>query len=81
MSFTNFSTGNGHSFGGEYLEIDQNKFLKYSDKFDDPNLPGEMVTSVWSLRNLGIVAPGAANSGRSTWSCICILLGDKQATR
>lgn len=47
MSFTNFSTGNGHSFGGEYLEIDPNSFLKYTDKFDDPNLPGEMTTSVW----------------------------------
>ncbi|MES2371565.1 MAG: SRPBCC family protein [Bacteroidota bacterium] len=47
MSFTNFSTGNSHSFGGKYLEIDPNKFLKYSDKFDDPNLPGEMITSVW----------------------------------
>lgn len=47
MSFTNFSTGNGHSFGGVYLEIEPNKFLKYSDKFDDPNLPGEMTTSVW----------------------------------
>lgn len=47
MSFTNFSTGNGHSFGGEYLEIEPNSFLKYTDKFDDPNLPGEMTTSVW----------------------------------
>jgi len=47
MSFTNFSTGNSHSFGGKYLEIDPNKFLKYTDKFDDPNLPGEMTTSVW----------------------------------
>jgi uncharacterized protein YndB with AHSA1/START domain len=47
MSFTNFSTDNGHSFGGEYLEIDPNNFLKYTDKFDDPNLPGEMTTSVW----------------------------------
>jgi uncharacterized protein YndB with AHSA1/START domain len=47
MSFTNFSTGNGHSFGGKYLEIDPNNFLKYTDKFDDPNLPGEMITSVW----------------------------------
>lgn len=47
MSFTNFTTGNSHSFGGKYLEIDPNKFLKYSDKFDDPNLPGEMITSVW----------------------------------
>ena len=49
MSFTNFSTGNGHSFGGKYLEIKPNEYLKYTDKFDDPNLPGEMVTAV-SLR-------------------------------
>lgn len=47
MSFTNFTTGNGHSFGGNYLEIKPNEFLKYTDKFDDPNLPGEMTTSVW----------------------------------
>ena len=47
MSFHNFSTGNSHSFGGEYLEIKPNEFLKYTDKFDDPNLPGEMITSVW----------------------------------
>jgi uncharacterized protein YndB with AHSA1/START domain len=46
MSFTNFSTGNAHSFGGKYLEIKPNEFLKYSDKFDDPNLPGEMTTTV-----------------------------------
>src|SRR5207342_1853640 len=47
MSFINFSTGNGHSFGGKYVEIKPNEFLKYTDKFDDPNLPGEMTTSVW----------------------------------
>ena len=47
MSFINFSTGNGHSFGGKYIEIKPNEFLKYTDKFDDPNLPGEMITSVW----------------------------------
>jgi uncharacterized protein YndB with AHSA1/START domain len=47
MSFHNFSTGNSHSFGGKYLEIKFNEFLKYTDKFDDPNLPGEMITSVW----------------------------------
>ena len=47
MSFINFSTGNGHSFGGNYLEIKPNEFIKHTDKFDDPNLPGEMVTSVW----------------------------------
>lgn len=46
MSFHNFSTGNGHSFGGNYLEIKPNEFLKYTDTFDNPNLPGEMITSV-----------------------------------
>ena len=46
MSFHNFSTGNGHSFGGRYLEIKPNEFIKYTDKFDDPNLPGEITTSV-----------------------------------
>lgn len=47
MSFHNFSTGNGHSFGGTYLEVKPNEFIKYTDKFDDPNLPGEMITTVW----------------------------------
>lgn len=47
MSFINFTTGNGHSFGGKYLDIKPNEFLKYTDTFDDPNLPGEMTTSVW----------------------------------
>jgi len=47
MKFINFSTGNGHSFGGKYVEIKPNEFIKYTDKFDDPNLPGEMTTTVW----------------------------------
>jgi uncharacterized protein YndB with AHSA1/START domain len=47
MSFHNFGTGNGHSFGGKYVELKPNEFLKYTDKFDDPNLPGEMTKSVW----------------------------------
>ena len=51
MTFINFSTGNGHSFGGEYLEITPDEFIRYSDRFDDPNLPGEMVTTV-SLRKV-----------------------------
>lgn len=46
MSFTNFSTGNGPSFGGEFLEIKPNELIKYTDRFDDPNLPGEMITTV-----------------------------------
>ena len=47
MSFINFTTGNGHSFGGKYIDIKPNEFIKYTDTFDDPNLPGEMTTSVW----------------------------------
>jgi len=46
MSFTNFTTGNSHSFGGEYLEIITNELLKYTDQFDDPNLPGQMITTI-----------------------------------
>jgi uncharacterized protein YndB with AHSA1/START domain len=46
MSFTNFGTGNSHAFGGEYLELVPNERLKYSDRFEDPNLPGEMTTTV-----------------------------------
>lgn len=46
MSFTNFSTGNGHSFGGKYLELVPHKTLRYTDKFDDPNLPGEIMTTI-----------------------------------
>lgn len=46
MSFTSFNTGKGHSFGGTYLELKPNELLRYTDKFDDPNLPGEMITTV-----------------------------------
>jgi uncharacterized protein YndB with AHSA1/START domain len=46
MSFTNFSTGNSHSFGGKFLELVPNERLRYSDRFDDPNLQGEMITTI-----------------------------------
>lgn len=46
MSFTNFSTGHGHSFGGEYVDLVPNERIRYTDKFDDPNLPGEMHVTV-----------------------------------
>src|SRR4029078_5265408 len=46
MSFTNFTTGNSHSFGGQYLELTPHERIRYTDKFDDPNLPGEMPVSV-----------------------------------
>lgn len=47
MSFQNFTTGNSHSFGGKYEEIKPNEFLKYSDVFDDPNMPGTMTNTIW----------------------------------
>ena len=46
MSFRNFSSGNGHSFGGEYLELVPNQRIRYTDRFDDPNLPGTLQVSV-----------------------------------
>ena len=46
MSFTNFTTGKSHSFGGKYIELVENKSIRYSDQFDDPNMPGEMITTV-----------------------------------
>lgn len=46
MSFTNFSTGHSHSFGGTYLELTPNERIRYTDRFDDPNLPGEMQTTL-----------------------------------
>ncbi len=49
MSFTNFTTGHSHAFGGEYLELAPNERISYTDKFDDPNLPGVMKSTV-SLR-------------------------------
>jgi len=51
MSFTNFSTGQNHSFGGKYLELVPHERIRHTDKFDDPNLPGEMQTTV-SLRQI-----------------------------
>src|SRR3954466_1722751 len=46
MSFTNFGTGNGHSFGGKYLELTPHERIRYTDKFDDPNLAGEITVTV-----------------------------------
>ena len=46
MSFTNFTTGKSESFGGKYLELTPNERLRYSNQFDDPNLPGEMQTTI-----------------------------------
>jgi uncharacterized protein YndB with AHSA1/START domain len=46
MSFTNFTTGHSHSFGGEFRELAPHERIRYTDRFDDPNLPGEMQTTV-----------------------------------
>jgi uncharacterized protein YndB with AHSA1/START domain len=46
MSFKNFNTGSGHSFGGEYLELVPHERIRYTDRFDDPNLPGEIQVTV-----------------------------------
>lgn len=46
MSFTNFTTGKSHSFGGEFLELQPNERIRYTDKFDDPNMPGEIQTTI-----------------------------------
>jgi uncharacterized protein YndB with AHSA1/START domain len=53
MSFTNFSTGQGHSFGGEYLELTPHERIRYTDKFEDPNLAGEMQVTV-TLRKVSV---------------------------
>jgi uncharacterized protein YndB with AHSA1/START domain len=53
MSFTNFTTGGSHSFGGTYLELVPHERIRYTDRFDDPNLPGEMQTTV-TLKQVSI---------------------------
>ena len=53
MSFTNFSSGASHSFGGKYLELVPNERIRYTDEFDDPNLPGEMRTTI-SLKRVAV---------------------------
>ncbi|MEO8218056.1 MAG: SRPBCC family protein [Acidobacteriota bacterium] len=53
MSFTNFSTGSSHSFGGKYLELVPGELIRYTDVFDDPNLPGTMETTV-ALRKVSV---------------------------
>lgn len=52
MSFTNFSTGSSHSFSGKFVEMKANEFLKYVEEFDDPNLPGQMTTTVWIKKTI-----------------------------
>ncbi|HVN35482.1 MAG TPA: SRPBCC family protein [Casimicrobiaceae bacterium] len=63
MSFTNFGSGSGHSFGGQYLELVPHERLRYTSRFDDPSLPGEMKTEVTLKKvscgtELGVVQEG-----------------------
>jgi uncharacterized protein YndB with AHSA1/START domain len=53
MSFTNFGSGSSHSFGGEYLELVPNERIRHTDRFDDPNLPGEMITTI-TLKSVSV---------------------------
>ena len=53
MSFTNFTTGQSHSFGGEYIELVPHERIQYTDRFDDPNMPGEMKVTI-TLRSVSI---------------------------
>jgi uncharacterized protein YndB with AHSA1/START domain len=53
MSFTNFTTGHSHSFGGKYVELIPHERIRYTDRFDDPNLPGEMQTTV-TMRKVSV---------------------------
>jgi uncharacterized protein YndB with AHSA1/START domain len=53
MSFRNFTSGNGHSFGGSFLELVPGQKVRYTDKFDDPNLPGEIMTTI-TLREVSV---------------------------
>src|SRR5262245_5695872 len=53
MSFTNFSTGNSHSFGGKYLELETGRRIVHTDAFDDPSMPGEMRTT-WTLKKVSV---------------------------
>jgi uncharacterized protein YndB with AHSA1/START domain len=53
MSFTNFTTGKTHAFGGKYLDLVADELIRYTDRFEDPNLPGEMITTV-ALRPVSV---------------------------
>ena len=85
MSFTNFSSGKGHSFGGTYKELKPGELLCYSDKFDDPNLPGEMITTVnlkkifcgteMNITQEGIPAAIPAEACYMGWQDSLVLLG------
>ena len=78
MSFTNFSSGKSHSFGGTYLEMVPNERLRYTDRFDAPSLPGEMVTTI-VLKQVAcgtvVTATQEGNPGRDSRRGPAILAG------
>jgi len=63
MSFTNFSSGHSHSFGGTYLELVPGKTVRYTARFDDPNLPGEMTTTVTLRETMGVTEMHVVQEG------------------
>jgi uncharacterized protein YndB with AHSA1/START domain len=63
MSFTNFSTGKSHAFGGKYLELTPGERIRYTDAFDDPNLPGQMITTVVIKKVMGGVDLNVTQEG------------------
>ena len=65
MSFTNFSSGQAHSFGGEYLELVPNAKICYTDKFDDPNLRGTMTTTIETMLRLAQSQADAVQAAKS----------------
>jgi len=79
MSFTNFATGSSHSFGGTYVELKPNERIRYTDKFDDPNLPGEMQVTI-SLKKvmvgteLHVVQEGVPEACYLGWQESLVLL-------
>jgi uncharacterized protein YndB with AHSA1/START domain len=70
MSFTNFTTGQGHSFGGAYRELLPFERIRYTDSFDDPYLPGEMQTTITLLSRLAAVAGTTCPSRRARYSFV-----------
>jgi uncharacterized protein YndB with AHSA1/START domain len=85
MSFANFTTGKGHTFGGTYVELTPHERIRYTNKFDDPNLPGEMQTTI-TLRQIfcgtelnitqeGIPAPIPPEACCLGWQESLVLLG------
>ena len=81
MSFRNFTTGKSHAFGGEYVELVPNECLRYTDKFDDPNLTGEMLVTV-SLKKVSVGTRdryrAGGSAGRHSARCLLSRLAESR---